>query len=422
MQNLHERAQLLISQGRYDMAEQEIGQILAKDPNDAIAHLLLALCFKLTKRYKEATTEAQRSIQLQPDNPRCHLILSSISLLRNRYDEAEASALEALRLDPYDEDVYTELSKIHLELKNFDKSLEFAEKGLEIDPDNSPCLSLRSFALERLGKTDVAVEASRESLSRNPDDSYAHASHGWALLTDGKHKEAQESFREALRLDPTNDFAKQGMIKAMNANNLLFRMILAWYNFMGRMGNKIQWIIVLGLFFGNRILGQLAATYPAIQPFIYPLIFLYVAFCVTTWIANPVFNTFLRFNRYGKYLLDKDQIRSSNAMGGMMLLGLLLGCGLAFVLDEMRLAGFAIGLGYAVFMLLPLSSLFNCEKGYPFIIMLIVTVLLGLWGLLCVGIFFTGDAPKAFMVNIFIYGSVASQFLAIYLVSVKPKI
>ena len=106
----------------------------------------------------------------------------------------------------------------------------------------------------------------------------------------------------------------------------------------------------------------------------------------------------------------------------MMLLGLLLGCGLAFVLDEMRFAGFAIGLGYAVFMLLPLSSLFNCEKGYPFIIMLIVTVLLGLWGLLCVGIFFTGDAPKAFMVNIFIYGSVASQFLAIYLVSVKPKI
>jgi len=401
MQNLHARAQLLINQGRYDMAEQEIGQILAKDPNDAIAHLLLALCFKLTKRYKEATTEAQRSIQLQPDNPRCHLILSSIYLLRNRYDEAEVSALEALRLDPYDEDVYTELSKIHLELKNFDKSLEFAEKGLEIDPDNSP---------------------SRESLSRNPDDSYAHASHGWALLTDGKHKEAQESFREALQLDPTNDFAKQGMIKAMNANNLLFRMILTWYNFMGRMGDKIQWIIILGLFFGNRILSQLAATYPAIQPFIYPLIFLYVAFCVTTWIANPVFNTFLRFNRYGKYLLDKDQIRSSNAMSGMMLLGLLLGCGLAFVLDEMRFAGFAIGLGYAVFMLLPLSSLFNCEKGYPFIIMLIVTVLLGLWGLLCVGIFFTGYAPKAFMVNVFIYGSVASQFLAIYLVSVKPKI
>ena len=422
MHELHQRAQLLIQQNRFELAEKEIGRILAEDPDDAIGHLMLSICYKYSKRYKEATVEAQRAIQLQPDNSRCHLILASIYLMRNRYEEAEVAAREALRLDPHDEDIYAELSKIHLDQRKWAGALEFAEAGLEIDPDHSPCLSLRSIALERLGKTDVAVDSSRESLSRNPDDSYAHATHAWALLSDGKHKEAQESFREALRLDPTNEFAKQGMINALNANNFLFRMVLKWYTLMGRFSGGIRWVIILGLFFGNRMLNELAQNVPAIKPFVIPIIFLYVAFCITTWVANPVFNTFLRFNRYGKYLLDNDQIRSSNAMAAVMGLGVVLGIGLMAVLNDSPLTGLAIGLGFGVFMLIPLSALFHCEKGYPFNTMLTVTCVLGATGLACIGFLFFNYPPPSILIMIFVYGSIAVQFLGNHLTSVKPKI
>lgn len=416
-----QRAQLLVDQNRFDLAEQEIGQVLVDDPQNAMAHLLLSICYKHTQRYKEATREAEMAIQLQPDNSRCHLILASVYLMRDRYAEAQTAVEEALRLDPYDESNYAIMSSIQFEQRHWSAALEYAEKGLEIDPDDPTCLSMRSLSLERLGKGDVAVQSAEESLARNPDDSYAHATHAWALLNKGEHKQAQESFREALRLDPTNEFARQGMIKALNANNFLFRMILKWYTFIGRMSGGIQWAIILGLFFGQQILSQLSTAIPAIKPFVTPIIFLYFAFCITTWIADPLFNTLLRFNRFGKFLLDKRQIMSSNVMAGMVAFGLLLSIVLCLVWHDEPVLGFMIGLGYAFFMLLPISATFHCDDGYPMIIMIAVTAVVGLYGLMLVGIFMLHLVPKGFLITIFILGNVGAQFLGNYLMSVTPK-
>lgn len=417
----HQRAQLLINQNRFDLAEQELGAVLAKDPQDAIAHLMMSIVYKHTKRYREATDSAHQAIGLQPDNARCHLILASVFLMRSRYEEAEEAANEALRLDPYDEDVYAILAQIKYSTKSWQEALDWAKKGLEIDPDEPTCQSLRTLSLERLGRKDVAVATSKEALSRNPDDSYSHATHAWALLNNGSHREAQESFREALRLDPTNEFAKQGMIQALNANHLLFRLMFKWYSFIGRMSGKLQWIIILGLFFGNRILNSLAEQIPAIAPFVWPIVFLYLIFAITSWIANPLFNTILRFNRYGKYLLDDRQIMASNIIAGMTAFGLLLGIVLAFSFPEERLLNFLIGFGYALLMLMPISATFSCEDGYPFITMAVVTSILGLLGLGTIGLMFlVGGLPLAPTLA-FIYGNIGSQFLGNYLASVEMK-
>ncbi len=421
MDPLHQRAQLLISQNRFDLAEQELGAILAKDPQDAVAHLLISICYRHSKRYREATDSAQQAISLQPDNPRCHLILASVYLMRNRYDEAELAAKESLRLDPYDEDTYAMLAQLKYSQKHWEEALAFAKQGLEIDPDQPTCQSMRSLSLERLGRTEVAVATSQEALARNPDDSYTHATHAWALLNNGDYKKAQEGFREALRLDPTNEFAKQGMIQALNANHFVFRLFFKWYSFIGRMSNKLQWIIILGLFFGQRILNSLSESIPAIAPFVKPIIFLYILFAITTWIANPLFNTILRFNRYGKYLLDDRQIMASNVMAGMAVFGLLLGTGLAFVFPQEWLIHFMIGCGYGLFMLIPISVTFVCEDGYPLIIMATVTVLIGLVGLSGIGMLFLAPGLAFTMMVGFIYGNIGAQFLGNYLASIEVK-
>ncbi|MEM6690655.1 MAG: tetratricopeptide repeat protein [Planctomycetota bacterium] len=421
MDQLHRRAQLLINQNRFDLAEKELGVILSKNPHDAVALLLVSICYKRTKRYQEATEAAQQAISLEPDNPRCHLILASIFLMRNRYDGAEDAALESLRLDPYDEDAYALMAQLKYQQKDWEQSLDYAEQGLEIDPDEPACQSLRSLSLERLGRHDVAVAAAEESLSRNPDDSYSHATHGWALLNNGDHKKAQDSFREALRLDPTNEFAKQGMINALNANHVVFRIVFKWYSFIGRMSGRLQWVIVLGLFFGQRILNGLAEQVPGIAPFVMPIIFAYMAFAITTWIASPLFNTFLRFNRYGKYLLDDRQVMASNVMAAMAVLGLLIGTGLALAFPANQLLYFMIGSGYGLFMLIPISVTFVCEDGYPLVIMTIVSVALGLTGLLAIGMLFVLPGLAYLLTIVFVYGNIAAQFLGMYLSSVEVK-
>lgn len=419
----HQRAQLLINQNRFDLAEQELGSLLAKDPQDARAHLLMAIVYKHTKRYREATDAARHAIGLEPDNPRCHLILASVFLMRNRYEEAEASALEAVRLDPYDEDACALMAQLKYSTKDWQEALDWAKKGLQIDPDEPTCHSLRTLALERLGRKDVAVATSAEALARNPDDSYTHATHAWALLNQGKHREAQESFREALRLDPTNDFAKHGMIQALNANHFLFRMIFKWYSFIGRVAGKYQWGIILGLYFGVRFLQSMADKFPAWAPLIWPIIFLYLIFAITSWIANPLFNTILRFNKYGKYLLDDRQIMASNVIAGMALLGVLLGVALAMTATEEPMWGFLIGCGYGLMMLMPISATFACEDGYPLITMSIVTAILGFLGFGVIAVMLVFGTPQIVMLPTvaFIYGIIGAQFLGNYMASVEVK-
>ena len=211
------------------------------------------------------------------------------------------------------------------------------------------------------------------------------------------------------------------MIQALNANHFLFRIIFKWYSFIGRMSGKIQWIIILGLFFGNRILSSMAEQFPAMAFLIRPIIFLYLIFAITSWIANPLFNTILRFSRYGKYLLDDQQIMGSNAIAAMSLFGLLLGCGLALFNPQQGLHHFLIGMGYGLLMLMPISATFSCESGYPFITMAVVTSILGSLGLGAIGLMLLIGGLPLVPTLAFIYGNIGAQFLGNYLASVEVK-
>lgn len=413
-----QRARLLVQQGRYEMAQEILVQILANNPDDAVAHTLLATCFLGQNELTEATREAQAVIHLRPDIAEGHHLLGIILLERNRYAEAEQALRESLRLDPYSSDTYGYLSRLHFEQRQWQKAVECAQQGLEIDPDDSLCENMLSLALERTGQTGVAIDRSRETLSKNPDDSYSHATLGWALLNDGQYKEAQDSFREALRLDPTNEFAQGGMVQALNSNNLLFRLMFKWYSFMGRLSGSIQWAIIIGLYFVNRILNSLAAQNPALKPFVLPITILYLGFALMTWIANPIFNTFLRFNSYGKYLLSKREKMASNFVIGMLLFGVITGIAAAVLIEPI----FALlCVAYAMIMIIPISGTFNCSEGWPFIVMAVVTVALGVLGLFILLLAALGLELAVTLVPVFIFGNIGAQFLANYLANVTVQ-
>jgi Flp pilus assembly protein TadD len=53
------RALLLLQQARFDLAEQELRQVLIANPNDAQAHALLSICLLRKEDFATATEEAQ---------------------------------------------------------------------------------------------------------------------------------------------------------------------------------------------------------------------------------------------------------------------------------------------------------------------------------------------------------------------------
>ncbi|MDE0864664.1 MAG: tetratricopeptide repeat protein [Rubripirellula sp.] len=359
MSNQYERAQLLLTQRRYDLAERELRSMLAVEPNDAPSLALLALCILHDpERMTEATNAAQRGVAVAPDESLNHYALAACYLRRNRNEEAEAAIQVSLMLDPHDADAFAVLAQANFARQRYQDALVATDQGLAIDPEHGDCSNVRTITLERLGRGIEAVAASVQRLKQDPRDPMAHAAHGHTLLNAGQYQDAQVAFREALRLDPHNEMARMGLITALNNRSFLFRMVHKFYVSLSRLNSKVAVLLIIGVWLLMQVLTSVQEQVPALRPLIFPIVILYVLFVVLTWIANPLFNTFLRFHPFGQHLLDRSQRWASNLIAPCLLLS---GCsvliGLVFSDLLMGILAGAYWLGLAI----PIACAFGME-------------------------------------------------------------
>ena len=125
-------------------------------------------------------------------------------------------------------------------------------------------------------------------------------------------KKHSEHFREALKLDPNFTYAQSGMLEALKANNIFYRLFLQYSFWMGNLTAKYQWGVIIGFYIGFRLIRALAASNENLRPYLTPIIILLALIMFSTWIITPVSNLFLRFNKYGKHLLGKQDKISAN--------------------------------------------------------------------------------------------------------------
>jgi len=419
-QNL-QRALLLFQQSRHDMAETELRQALAADPQDAYAHALLGLCLAHRESFQEATDETRQAIHLAPDFPFAHFAQAHVLYDRNRFSEALPAINEAIRLDPVDADQYALLANIHLQERHWQDALHAAEQGLQFDPEHVGCTNLRAMAMVKLGRRADAGKTIDTALSKNPDNSLTHANQGWTLLEKGEPKKAAEHFREALRLNPQNEWARQGIIEALKAQNFIYAAMLKYFLWMAKFSRRGQWGIILAGYFGYRIVGALAQSDPGLAPWLLPLQILYVCFALMTWMAYPFFNLLLRLNRFGRLVLSREQTVASNWFGLCLFIALagLVTCFIKGFVAPWILIALVFGL-----LLLPVSSVFRCHSGWPRNIMAAIAIILALVGIgSIVGRFFGGDLSDAasMLLGLFMLGAVASTWIANLLVIQRPK-
>jgi tetratricopeptide (TPR) repeat protein len=372
-----QRALLLHEQGRYQMAEEELRQSLAQEPHDAYAHALLALCLKEREKFKEATAEAQQAIHLAPDFAFCHYALAVIWLARNFEADALNSINEAIRLDATDPDYFALLAALQYQESRWMAALKAAEQGLQFDAEHIGCNNLRAMSLIKLGRREEAGATIDSTLSRNPDNAVTHANQGWAYLEQNNPEKALYHFKESLRLDPENEWAREGIVTALKAKHFIYSLMLRYFLWMAKLPPQVQMGIIVGGWFGNRLLSNLGKGVPALAPYILPIQLLYLAFAIMTWTANPLFNLLLRMNKFGCLVLSREEIVSTNWIGGCLLFGVL-AIGASFVVDSelLLLLGIASGL-----LILPLSGASSCHQGWPRNMMFLYNAILALVGI-----------------------------------------
>lgn len=358
-----QRAWMLAETSRWQQAEQEVRLALADDPDDAPAQALLGLCLVEQQQYEAATQAVQQAVSLAPDSAYSHYALARVWRERNRFEEAAKAIEEALRLDPWEVSHYDELARIRIHQERWNDAVAAAEQGLQIDPENNGCTNLKAMALVKLGQRATATEAIDDALNRDPEDAFTHANQGWTFLERGQSQEALTHFQESLRLDPTCDWARRGMAEALKARYFFYRWMLAFFFWMERMPSEIRWGVVLGAYFGAQLLWRLGRDNPALAPYLNVIVYLYVGFAICTWLSSPLSDLFLRMNRYGRGLLNREQVIASTVVGGLLAGGLISLC-LALFSGEARTM--FLWLALVLTLTIPcVNGVKNCEPGWP---------------------------------------------------------
>lgn len=418
-----DRALLLYRQERYDDADNEIWQGLKENPGDAHAHALYALIQICRRRLELGTEEAGKAIGLAPHDPFCHYALASVLHARNRFDEALAAVGEAVRLDPHDADVWGLAASIHFARRQWPSALEAANQGLATEPDHKTCNNLRAMALIKLGRRDEAAATLDTVLAESPEDALTHANMGWALLERGDARKALEHFREALRLDPALEWARLGVIEALKARHVVYALMLRYFLWMGKLGRGAQWMVFIGGYLGYRIVLEIAEAQPKAAPVLWPVVIAYIVFAVLTWIASPLFNMLLRFNRFGRLALSRRQIIEADLMGACLLCALAgFGAWFAARSEPAVVGGLVFG-----FLLMPLAGAFNCHEGWPRKFMTGYAALMALAG---VGLWLlvtfeppwrAAEAAAPALLQIFLWGSILSPWVTNAALMVRPR-
>jgi tetratricopeptide (TPR) repeat protein len=410
------RAILLLQQSRYELAEQELRRVLAEAPHDPQAHALLAVALAHRDQLDEAEREAEQAIVLAPDWAHSHYCRSIVLERRKRFKEAEAAAREAVRLDPGDADNYARVSAMLLAQRQWQPALQAALDGLTHDAEHAACSNLRTMALTQLNRKEEALASVDAALSRDPDNALAHCNKGWALLHQGQPRGALEHFREALRLEPNFEYARMGLVEALKAHNPIYRWMLAYFLWMARLSGRARWGVILGGYFGYRLLGNVAEQNPALAPWILPLLVAYIAFVALTWFAMPLFNLLLRFNRFGRHALSRDQRIGANWFAACLTVTLAGVAAIFYVPPDAAAAIIVFGLGMG----LPLTTVYHCDRGWPRQAMSAFAGVMAAVGVAAIAGAFL-DQPwggNAFMV--FLIGVIATPWVANALVGVTP--
>jgi len=356
------RAQLLMQQHRYVLAEEQLRLALMEGTETAPAHALLALCLVERDKFDEATMEAQQAIHAAPDEAPGFYALATIQYKQNRFNDARTSIAEAIRLEPWNAEHFCILSGIEAERYRWSEALTAAEQGLACDPDHIGCNNLRAIALVNLGRKAEAGQSIDATLSKNPEDAVTHANQGWTLLHRQQPLEAMKHFREALRLEPNLEWARQGIIEAMKARFFLYRWLLGLLLWLTRFPPKVQLALTLGLLFGQTVLTNLLQMVPILEPLALPLSIAYVVFVWMTWTASALFNLVLRLDSFGRLVLNASERLESTLVGICLALCFLCGSSALFFDRALAFIPWRAGMLYLGLML-PLIATFRQAAG-----------------------------------------------------------
>ena len=340
-----------------------VDEWLAEYPESGVMHALKASLLLDAGRAIDADQSARLALQHSDDeDPRfARIVAANVALVLREPDRVMQYAAAILREDPADEVAIMLEARALALLGKWEDAKHRAEYVLAGDPDHEEAVQLRIAAIESMrgGKEKLSEEEWAAFAAKFPHNAVARTGRAWALLQRGKSRDAEAEFRDALALDPTADWARDGLLISLKSRYPGYGLLLRFFDWIQSFSPNTQTMIVFGGIFGFRILRNVARENPAMAVVIYPLLAIYIAFVVASWLADPLLNLLLLAKAEGRALVKGAERRAALLVGATLGTALLVAAaGWAFSLENLMLSGLVLGL--ATF---SIAAAYQCAEG-----------------------------------------------------------
>jgi tetratricopeptide (TPR) repeat protein len=188
--------------GRLDEAGRIYAQVIAADPDNAVAWHLSGVAASQKGDTAAAIECFQKAVKLQPNYSDAHNNLGVALERVGRLDDAVACYRRALSVRPDFQVALINLGNTLLRQGKHDGLAACDHQALALRPGFAKELDNRGADLQRQGRFDDAIACHRRALQLNPNDFETHDNLGVALQELGRFDEAAVCHREAIRLSP----------------------------------------------------------------------------------------------------------------------------------------------------------------------------------------------------------------------------
>lgn len=333
------RGELMLQQGRYDDAAAFFKEAISANPENDSAYAELSTCLlEMEGRRKDALLAIDEAIALDPEQGSYRALRALVLCRLDRGEEALEAAAEAIALDPEAAFSYAAKAQAYMTLERWGAAEEQAKKSLQLDGDNHFAGNLLAMCLRLQGKKEENDQAVAQLLAENPEDLLAHYNAGWSALQDNDNKKAEEHFKEALRIDPSFDGAREGLKESFAARSAFYRAYLKYCFFMQRFTEKARWAIVIGFYLAYRFGMSVLSKINPILAIVFAAV--YLIFVLWGWLAPGIGHFMILLDRSARHALKKTEKLDGLAVGGGLLLGLVMAiAGAALAISPLMIIG-----------------------------------------------------------------------------------
>lgn len=196
------RAQALMQAHRIPEAMQEYRNVIAAEPQSAIAHEKLGLAALFVNNSYLAVQELEVATRLEPDHSSTHNALGLAYQAEGDGSHAQAEFQTALSLNPKDAEAAFNLGTIYAGTGRYGPAEEAFKKAVAANPKAPMAHNHLGTLLSLSGNYKQAVQEFQTALTLAPDLASSHYGLGLALYNLKDYSNSIREFKRALVLNP----------------------------------------------------------------------------------------------------------------------------------------------------------------------------------------------------------------------------